>query len=67
MFYKKYEPGRNTLQNLGCDAMRCDAMQGYLASRPLHGASLQTWLEQLAIQATCQATQIAAPATERFS
>lgn len=33
---------RDTLLSLGCDAM-----QGYFASKPLHGAALQTWLERL--------------------
>jgi diguanylate cyclase (GGDEF)-like protein len=33
------EAERNTLINLGCDVM-----QGYLGSRPLHGAALQDWL-----------------------
>lgn len=27
-------------------AMGCDVMQGYLGSRPLHGATLQSWLDQ---------------------
>jgi EAL domain-containing protein (putative c-di-GMP-specific phosphodiesterase class I) len=26
--------------------MGCDVMQGYLGSRPLHGATLQSWLDQ---------------------
>ena len=29
-------------------ALGCDVMQGYLGSRPLHGAALQTWFESLA-------------------
>ena len=33
------EAERSTLINLGCDVM-----QGYLGSRPLHGAALQDWL-----------------------
>jgi diguanylate cyclase (GGDEF)-like protein len=33
---------RDTLFSLGCDAM-----QGYFASKPLHGAKLQEWLEKL--------------------
>ncbi|WP_295748287.1 EAL domain-containing protein [Undibacterium sp.] len=33
---------RDTLLALGCDAM-----QGYFASRPLHGQGLQNWLDQL--------------------
>jgi EAL domain-containing protein (putative c-di-GMP-specific phosphodiesterase class I) len=33
---------RDTLLALGCDAM-----QGYFASRPLHGQGLQSWLDQL--------------------
>jgi len=33
---------RDTLKRLGCDVM-----QGFLASRPLHGAALQSWLDQL--------------------
>lgn len=33
---------RDTLLSLGCDAM-----QGYFASRPLHGQGLQNWLDQL--------------------
>ena len=36
------EAERDTLQSLGCDAM-----QGYFASKPLHGAGLQTWLDKL--------------------
>ncbi|WP_210543170.1 bifunctional diguanylate cyclase/phosphodiesterase [Rhodoferax sp. PAMC 29310] len=28
-------------------ALGCDVMQGYLGSRPLHGAALQAWFEQL--------------------
>jgi EAL domain-containing protein (putative c-di-GMP-specific phosphodiesterase class I) len=31
---------RDTLLDLGCDAM-----QGYFASKPLYGAALQNWLE----------------------
>ena len=32
----------------GC-SMGCDAMQGYLASRPLHGGGkLQAWFDALA-------------------
>ncbi len=34
---------RDTLLNLGCDAM-----QGYFASKPLHGSKLQEWLDKLA-------------------
>ena len=37
------EAERDTMRGLGCDAM-----QGYLASRPLFGASLQNWLNNLA-------------------
>jgi len=33
---------RDTLTRLGCDVM-----QGFLASRPLHGAALQAWLDKL--------------------
>jgi diguanylate cyclase (GGDEF)-like protein len=33
---------RDTLFNLGCEAM-----QGYFASKPLHGAQLQAWLDKL--------------------
>jgi len=33
---------RDTLTRLGCDVM-----QGFLASRPLHGAALQSWLDKL--------------------
>lgn len=33
---------RDTLRNLGCDAM-----QGYFASKPLHGIKLQEWLDKL--------------------
>ena len=29
-------------------ALGCDVMQGYLGSRPLHGAALQAWFEALA-------------------
>ncbi len=36
------QPERDTLQQLGCDVM-----QGYFGSRPLHGAALQAWLEQV--------------------
>ena len=36
------EAERAVLQRLGCDVM-----QGYLASRPLHGAALQAWLDGL--------------------
>jgi EAL domain-containing protein (putative c-di-GMP-specific phosphodiesterase class I) len=36
------EAERDTLQSLGCDAM-----QGYFASKPLHGAGLQGWLDKL--------------------
>lgn len=32
---------KHVLQNLGCDAM-----QGYLASKPLHGEALENWLLQ---------------------
>jgi EAL domain-containing protein (putative c-di-GMP-specific phosphodiesterase class I) len=28
-------------------ALGCDVMQGYLGSRPLHGAALQAWLDGL--------------------
>ena len=28
-------------------ALGCDVMQGYLASRPLHGVALQTWFDSL--------------------
>lgn len=58
------EAERATLQNLGCDAM-----QGYLVSRPLHGASLQIWLDKLASQSqtSCQSTQVTDTATEQFS
>lgn len=28
-------------------ALGCDVMQGYLGSRPLHGAALQAWFDQL--------------------
>ncbi len=34
---------RDTLLNLGCDSM-----QGYFASKPLHGIKLQEWLDKLA-------------------
>jgi EAL domain-containing protein (putative c-di-GMP-specific phosphodiesterase class I) len=34
------EAEREVLKNLGCDVM-----QGYLGSRPLHGAALQAWLD----------------------
>lgn len=30
-------------------ALGCDVMQGYLASRPLHGAALQAWFETLPV------------------
>ncbi|MBR7799403.1 putative bifunctional diguanylate cyclase/phosphodiesterase [Undibacterium fentianense] len=33
---------RTTLTDLGCDAI-----QGYFASKPLHGSALDTWLENL--------------------
>jgi diguanylate cyclase (GGDEF)-like protein len=33
---------RDTLRELGCDSM-----QGYFASKPLHGEALQKWLDQL--------------------
>ena len=36
------EAERAVLQHLGCDVM-----QGYLASRPLHEAALQAWLDGL--------------------
>jgi diguanylate cyclase (GGDEF)-like protein len=36
------EAERDTMRTLGCDAM-----QGYLASRPLFGANLQNWLNNL--------------------
>lgn len=36
------EAERDTMRALGCDAM-----QGYLASRPLFGANLQNWLNNL--------------------
>jgi EAL domain-containing protein (putative c-di-GMP-specific phosphodiesterase class I)/GGDEF domain-containing protein/CHASE3 domain sensor protein len=36
------EAERATITQLGCDVM-----QGYLGSRPLHGAALQAWFEQL--------------------
>ncbi|MDZ7921390.1 putative bifunctional diguanylate cyclase/phosphodiesterase [Rhodoferax sp.] len=35
------EAERSTLVRLGCDVM-----QGYLRSRPLHGAALQAWLDR---------------------
>ena len=28
-------------------ALGCDVMQGYLASKPLHGAALQKWFDAL--------------------
>jgi len=34
---------RDTLRALGCDVM-----QGYFGSRPLFGAPLQAWFDQLA-------------------
>ncbi|MBX9900990.1 MAG: EAL domain-containing protein [Burkholderiaceae bacterium] len=37
------EAERDTMRALGCDAM-----QGYLSSRPLFGANLQNWLNNLA-------------------
>ncbi len=37
------EAERDTIMRLGCDVM-----QGYLGSRPLHGAALQAWFEALA-------------------
>ena len=37
------EAERRTIAQLGCDVM-----QGYLASRPLHGAALQSWFDALA-------------------
>ena len=36
------EAERHTIAQLGCDVM-----QGYLASRPLHGAALQSWFDAL--------------------
>ena len=36
------EAERATITELGCDVM-----QGYLGSRPLHGAALQAWFDQL--------------------
>ena len=36
------EAERATIIELGCDVM-----QGYLASRPLHGVALQAWFEGL--------------------
>ena len=36
------EAERDTLRELGCDSM-----QGYFASKPLHGEALQKWLDQL--------------------
>ena len=33
---------RDTLISLGCDSM-----QGYFASKPLHGTKLQEWLDKL--------------------
>ena len=36
------EAERTTITQLGCDVM-----QGYLGSRPLHGAALQAWFDQL--------------------
>jgi len=36
------EAERETITRLGCDVM-----QGYLASRPLHGAALQAWFDAL--------------------
>lgn len=56
------EAERATLQQLGCDAM-----QGYLASRPLHGASLQIWLDKLSNQTACQSGVMPETATEQFS
>lgn len=56
------EAERATLQQLGCDAM-----QGYLASRPLHGASLQIWLDKLNNQTACQSGVMPETATEQFS
>lgn len=38
------EAERDTVSRLGCDVM-----QGYLGSRPLHGAALQTWFDQLTL------------------
>jgi len=35
------EAERNTLRQLGADVM-----QGYLVSKPLHGAALQDWLQR---------------------
>jgi len=37
------EAERQTITRLGCDVM-----QGYLVSRPLHGAALQSWFDELA-------------------
>ncbi|WMW79702.1 EAL domain-containing protein [Undibacterium cyanobacteriorum] len=37
---------RDTLRELGCDSM-----QGYFASKPLHGESLQKWLDQILLNA----------------
>ena len=36
------EAERETITRLGCDVM-----QGYLASRPLHGDKLQAWFDAL--------------------
>ena len=36
------EAEKETITRLGCDVM-----QGYLGSRPLHGAALQAWFEAL--------------------
>lgn len=41
---------RDTITRLGCDVM-----QGYLGSRPLHGAALQAWFDALAPVDTAQA------------
>ncbi len=40
------EAEREVITRLGCDVV-----QGYLTSRPLHGAALQTWFENLPVQA----------------
>ena len=40
------EAERETIKQLGCDVM-----QGYLASKPLHGDKLQAWFDALPVHA----------------
>jgi diguanylate cyclase (GGDEF)-like protein len=44
------EAERAVIAQLGCDVM-----QGYLGSRPLHGAELQTWLDSVAVDSVLSA------------